>query len=329
MFHSAALRLTVWYLAIIMAISLLFSVALYRVSSNQLAENAGHQIGYFDRILGPDEFNNYSHLRQRQLDEDRDRLKGNLFVFNLLVLGLGGAASYWLARRTLQPIEDALNSRSQFAADASHELRTPLAAIQTENEVALRSPSLTKTKAIELLKSNLEEVAKLKTLSDGLLRLTAGQDRDDFQKISVKNIVTPAIEKLAKTADQKKIRLVDNSKSLFINGDPSSLIELISIFIDNSIKYSPAKSKVVVASKMEHKNVVVSIKDEGQGISPTDLPHIFDRFYRAEASRSKQTGGYGLGLAIARKIAEAHSGYIEVKSQPGVGSTFSVHLPRA
>jgi two-component system sensor histidine kinase CiaH len=329
MFHSAALRLTVWYLGIIMAISLLFSLALYRVSSNQLAENAEHQIGYFNNILGPGEFNNYSHLRERQLNEDRDHLKGSLLFFNLMVLAAGGAASYLLARRTLQPIEEALNSQSQFAADASHELRTPLAAIQAENEVALRSASLTKAQAVELLKSNLEEVAKLKALSDGLLRLTGGQDKVEFEKVSIKDIIPLAIERLSKTAAQKKIKLIDNSKSLTVKGDLASLTELVSIFIDNAIKYSPAGSKINLNSHRDHRNIVISVKDAGQGIDSHALPHIFDRFYRAEDSRSKQTGGYGLGLAIARKIAEAHDGYIEVKSQPGVGSTFSLHLPSA
>src|SRR5258708_7153343 len=135
MFQSAAWRLTVWYLVIIMAVSLLFSTALYQVSFNELGRNADRQVGYFNNILGPDEFDNYALLRQHQLDNDRSRLKTNLIVFNLLVLCAGGAASYLLAKRTLRPIEDALESQSRFAADASHELRTPLAAIQSENEV--------------------------------------------------------------------------------------------------------------------------------------------------------------------------------------------------
>jgi two-component system sensor histidine kinase CiaH len=329
MFHSAALRLTVWYLGIIMAISLLFSLALYRVSSSQLAENAEHQTGYFNNILGPGEFNNYSQLRAHQLDEDTAHLKGSLLTFNLMVLVGGGAASYLLARRTLRPIEEALASQSQFAADASHELRTPLAAIQAENEVALRSSNITKAQAVDLLKSNLEEVAKLKALSDGLLRLTNGQDRADFQKVSTKEVVGAAVENLSKTASQKKIKLIDNSKALAVKGDPASLIELVSIFVDNAVKYSPGGGKVSIDTKRDHKNVIINVKDAGQGIGSSDLPHIFERFYRAEGSRSKQTGGYGLGLAIARKIAEAHDGYIEVKSQPTAGSTFSLHLPGA
>ncbi|HET7827871.1 MAG TPA: histidine kinase dimerization/phospho-acceptor domain-containing protein, partial [Candidatus Saccharimonadales bacterium] len=151
MFHSAALRLTLWYLAIIMSVSLIFSVILYNVSSADLQRNAKRQLGYFNNFLGPDDFNNYNLIRQRQLNEDKRNLKGSLVLFNLAVLAGGGAASYLLARRTLRPIEEALSVQSRFAADASHELRTPLTAIQTENEVALRNPALKKSQAVALL----------------------------------------------------------------------------------------------------------------------------------------------------------------------------------
>src|SRR5690348_15098424 len=101
MFHSAAMRLTVWYLTIILAISMIFSGLLYRVSSAELEHGASRQIGYFNNFLQPDDFSNYNQFRQKQLDEDISRLKGNLVIFNLLVLVAGGAVSYWLARRTL------------------------------------------------------------------------------------------------------------------------------------------------------------------------------------------------------------------------------------
>lgn len=330
MFHSAALRLTGWYLAIIVAISILFSAALYRVSSNELGRNATRQIGYFNNLLGPDEFDNYTTLRQHQLGEDRNRLKANLAVFNLMVLIGGGAVSYWLARRTLEPIEDALAAQSRFAADASHELRTPLTSIQSENEVALRNPKLTKADAISILKSNLEEVAKLKLLSDGLLKLAAGDVKvGDYQKLSVKQIVQTATVRLAKPANQKRIKIVDETKQMFVRGELTSLSEVLNIFIDNALKYSPPGSKVTIRSQKRHKYIVISVIDEGKGIAAGDLPNIFKRFYRADTSRTSSTGGHGLGLAIAKKIAEAHNGHIEVTSQPDKGSTFSLYLPCA
>jgi two-component system sensor histidine kinase CiaH len=331
MFHSAALKLTLWYLAIIMTISIAFSFSLYHVSSDDLGRNVNRQIRYFNDLLAPDESQNFGTLRQHQLDEDLRHLRGSLILFNLFVLLGGGAASYWLARRTLQPIELALVAQSRFASDASHELRTPLAAIQTENEVALRNKSLTKPQAVQIIESNLEEVAKLRVLSEGLLRLASGNGQiDNPQPVAVKDIAEQALARYQKTAANNKIKLTSKLDESSVSGDKDSLVELLSIFIDNAIKYSPSGNKVEVSSRQRNKNVLVSIKDNGMGIKKAELPHIFERFYRSDSSRSKAGGsGYGLGLAIAKKIIEAHHGYIEVASTPGKGTVFTLHLPAA
>jgi two-component system sensor histidine kinase CiaH len=307
MFHSAAVRLTLWYLAIIMAISIIFSGMLYRLSADQLDRNVNRQIGYFNNFLGPRENDNYAQLRQAQVNEDRSHLRTNLIIFNLLVLAGGGAASYLLARRTLEPIEEALKSQTRFAADASHELRTPLTAIQTENEVALRDPKLSKVQAVGLLRSNLEEIAKLKALSEGLLRLANGGGRTaDTELLEINDIAEAAAGRLAKTARLKKIKIINKTGKLAVRGERDSLIELLSILIDNAIKYSPSGSQVILSSQKHHKEAQIKIIDKGQGISAAELPHIFERFYRSEGSRSKSgSGGYGLGLAIAKKITDS------------------------
>ncbi len=332
MFHSAALKLTGWYLIIIMALSIGTSVALYHVSSTDLDRNVGRQIGYFNGFLGPTDITNYSNLRLRQLDQDQSHLRSNLFLFNLLVLLLGGAASYALARRTLKPIEESLESQSRFAGDASHELRTPLTAMQSEIEVALRDPALTKEEAVGLLKSNLEEVAKLRALSEGLLKLTRASDssEDLQQAVSVKDIVSQATERVAKMAAARKTKISSTAKDLTVRGNHQHLVDLLVILLDNAIKYSPRGSEVKIDSSASDKRVRLNIKDEGQGIKPEDLPHIFERFYRADHSRSKtDASGYGLGLALAKKIADLHNGAIEVKSAPGKGSVFTISLPSA
>lgn len=331
MFHSAALKLTGWYLAIIMTISIIFSIALFHFSSADLHHNVNRQIGYFNNLLGPDESQNYSALRQRQLNQDLGNLRGSLILFNILVLAGGGAASYWLARRTLTPIEEALDSQSRFASDASHELRTPLAAIQTENEVALRDKSLSRPAAIKLLRSNLEEIAKLKKLSEGLLRLSnGGGGISESQTIALKPVAEAAIERYRRTARLKNIDLLSKVKNFKVIGDPEALSELISIFIDNAIKYSPGGSVVTLSSQRQYGQVLIRIADTGAGIKQTELPHIFERFYRSDSSRSRDgAGGYGLGLAIAKKITEAHRGHIEVSSAIGQGTIFTVFLPSA
>lgn len=331
MFHSAALKLTLWYLAIIMVISLVFSVSLYRVSSADLEHNVNRQIGYFNNLLDPDESLNYRQLRNRQLNEDLRHLKTSLLFFNLLVLASGGAASYWLARRTLQPIEQALDNQTRFASDASHELRTPLTAIITENEVALRHKSLTKSRSVEVIKSNLEEAIKLKALSEGLLRLTNGRKLiENPVPVDLKKIVDEIVDRYSPLAGQQKIKLRTSVKGLEVLGDKSSLTELVAIFVDNSLKYTPAGGKIDISAKRQHKQIALKIADTGQGIKASDLPRIFERFYRADASRHKDTaGGYGLGLSIAKKIAQAHHGHIEVASTLGQGTVFTIILPAA
>jgi two-component system sensor histidine kinase CiaH len=331
MFHSAALRLTTWYLFIIMLISISFSTAIYHLSYGEVTSEAQRQSSFLRSQLTPYDFRDFNSSRQTQLDTEKSRLINRLAFFNLLVLLLGGLASYQLARRTLRPIEDSLEAQKRFTADASHELRTPLAAMQSEIEVALRDSGLTKKEATEILQSNLEEVGKLKDLSEGLLRLASTGNKLSLEKVvDLKNIVEQAIDRWQKIADNKKIQLNSTLASISVHGDHQSLVDLVSILIDNAVKYSPDGSVVNIKIHRQEKSAVVEIEDNGQGIKASDLPHVFDRFYRADNSRTKEIkGGYGLGLAIAKKIADLHHGVIEVKSAPGKGSIFTILLPLA
>jgi len=329
MFKSAALKLTVWYLAIIMVVSIIFSLALYSVSSTDLDENIHRQVSYFNGFLSPYDLNNYSFIRQQQLDQDREHLKARLVSLNLAVLIFGGLASYGLARRTLEPIEEALESQKRFTADASHELRTPLTAMQTETEVTLRNPKITKTEALEQLHSNLEEVGKLKSLSEGLLKLASADAQIKLeQTVDLSEVLAEAKERLAKAASAKRINVELRPKKALATGDKQAMTDIAAVLLDNAIKYSPAGSKVTMTTGKIKKQSFLKVSDHGQGIDPSDLPHIFDRFYRADVSRTKnKVSGYGLGLALARKLAEQHGGHIEVKSTVGQGSTFSVYFP--
>ncbi|MDO8591943.1 MAG: ATP-binding protein [bacterium] len=331
MFKSAALRLTAGYLAIIMALSIGCSVALYHVSSNELANSAKRPVDLYNVVFGPDNATEINNLRLHQLENDRNQLKLYLLLFNVAVLVVGGGVSYLLARRTLRPIEEALEMQKRFAGDASHELRTPLTAMQTEIEVALRSPTLTEKEAVNLLKSNLEEVGKLKSLSEGLLTLaTTDSGVVAQEEIPVAHLIDGAIDQTTKSATRRKIKLRRKVQDTVLLGNPQQLTSLIAILLDNAIKYSQPNSEVVIKAKLSNKQVQISVTDHGQGIAAADLPHIFERFYRADLSRSKNSAqGYGLGLAIAKKITDIHGGSIEVKSTLGKGSTFTVNLKLA
>jgi signal transduction histidine kinase len=336
MFHEASLKLTGWYLALLMALSICFSIAFYRVSTNELdrgldrQETALRNTPFFRQIPFNDDF---LTLRQVQVEESKNRITLGLFMFNLGVLGLGGILSYILARRTLQPIEEALAAQSRFTGDASHELRTPLATLRAEIEVALRDKKMTLTEAKGLLKSNLEEVARLETLSSSLLKL-AGRDTklnpEHLTMCSLPEVVERAQQQLKTAAKARHITVTLNTKTARVKGDATALEELATILLDNAIKYSPEKTEVILSTYADTHSAYVVVRDQGMGIAPHDLPHIFDRFYRADQARSHSaTGGYGLGLAIAQSIAQLHRGSISVVSTPGKGSVFTVRLPLA
>lgn len=328
MFRFAAAKLTLGYLAIIMALSIGFSVAIYHISSNELERSASRPVDLYSNIFGPESASEVDKLRQQQLTKDRNRLKLNLALYNIAVLAVGGGLSYFLARRTLAPIEEVLQMQKRFAGDASHELRTPLTAMQSEIEVALRDPDLSKPAAVKLLKSNLEEVAKLKALSEGLLTLaTAGKDIPR-QRVSLKAVSAEATRQVARRAKERQINIESSAEAIEVAGNHQQILNLLSILLDNSIKYSPKGSQVKLSVLAKDKQALITVVDHGIGIAQKDLPHIFERFYRADTARSRGCHeGYGLGLAIANKIVDLHRGTIDVKSEPGKGSTFRVRLP--
>jgi signal transduction histidine kinase len=331
MFKSATFRLTASYLAILMSISIIFSLVLYNVSVHELHNDLRRQLPYFQQFQTDDGFGQgFAGLETQQESIAQHRLQIQLILVNLIVLAAAGVASYWLARRSLKPIEEALEAQSRFTADASHELRTPLTAMKSEIEVALRSPKLSGKEARDLLASNLEEIGKLETLSNGLLRLAQHDNHDSeaFAPVSLAKVSADAVERMATAIKKKSIKVSNEVEPTIVWGDRQHLTEVVAILLDNAIKYSPAKSEVRLMSKVQGNFALLQVHDQGQGITEVDLPHIFDRFYRADTSRSKdKTNGYGLGLSIAQKIADLHGGTIEATSKFGKGSVFTLKLP--
>jgi len=336
MFHKTSLKLAALYLTIIMAISLAFSINLYNISIREIDRGLRRQqqavVTDFPNIQAqdPNPFGQFTQERVSNLNDSKNQLITNLILINAIILVGGGLLSYYLARRTLMPIEEAHKKQVRFTADASHELRTPIAAMRTEIEVALMKPNLDLAQAKKQLVSNLEELGKLTTLSENLLRLSKN-DIISLEKtpISVDEIVSAAIGQVVPVAEQKSILISSKIDSkLQVLGDKSSLQEVITTILDNAVKYSNDKTEVKVNAKKETDYVVISVIDQGIGIKEADLPHIFERFYRADSARTKANGnGYGLGLSIAKSVIDLHEGFIEVKSQPGKGSTFTIKLP--
>lgn len=317
-----------------MLISLSFSVAIYQISSSEIGQGLGKQARTLQNRSRNDIFPNIMQdmekIRLEQIEESSNNLQRNLFYYNLLILLLSSIASYFFAKKTLEPIEKSYQNQNRFTADASHELRTPLTAMRSEIEVNLRDKNLSILEAKQLLKSNLEEVNKLERLSSALLKLSkSDQDQDiDFKKLSSRQIILKTQKDLFKHAAQKNIRFLNKIENAPIFGDEHSLIELFTILFDNAIKYSPNNSIISTFGEKTDKKTIIKIVDQGVGIKESDIPYIFDRFFRADQSRNKsKINGYGLGLSIAKAIVLMHHGEILVKSKLNVGSQFIVKFP--
>src|SRR5581483_1350421 len=215
------------------------------------------------------------------IQDARILLQAILVLINLAILIAAGVAGYFLAGRTLKPIQLMVDEQNRFISDASHELRTPLTSLKSEIEVYLRDKKLTLADAKNLLQSNLEEVNKLQYLSDNLSKLTRHQftDQNAVVLISFGTIVDEAIRKVAPMAKKKQIRIEKQVKDLNLEGEPQSLTELLVILLDNAIKYSPPNTLITLKSHKTDRFVQIQVKDLGIGIPKEDLPHIFDRFY--------------------------------------------------
>lgn len=246
-----------------------------------------------------------------------------LVYVNLLIFFGGGVLSYLLARRTLHQLEQAHDAQSRFASDASHELRTPLAAMKTELEVALRDQKLSSTDMRELLASNLEEVNKLTSLSKTLLQLSRLDHTNlEMKPVDLGMIANEVVQRYDKNANRIKLTLP--SEPLVVKANPASIEELLTILVDNALKYSPEKSHIAAALKHEGRHATFTISNKGAGIPSEQLQHVFERFYRVNESRND--GGSGLGLALAKEIIALHRGELSVSSKPNGKTTFIFSL---
>lgn len=335
MFHKTAIRLTGLYLIIIMTISFFFSGLLYVVSSQELTRNVQRQESFIDQLPPrnrlPQDFGRQLAENRIELAESaKARILFNIFLTNILVLVIGGAVSFILAKKSLEPIEEAHQSLERFTADASHELRTPIAAMKSEIEVALMQKTLRSKDAQAVLRSNLEELDNLTRLTGGLLSIARQEEAQvDVSSLAVSKILQTVVEKMKPLADAKTIQcVVDTDTKLKVLADRAALQETLVIVLENAIKYSPEKSTITLRAKKSGSQMLIEVSDEGPGIAPTDIPYIFDRFYRSDAARSKSAGeGHGLGLSIARQLIEKQGGTITAKSKLKNGTTIRILLP--
>lgn len=248
------------------------------------------------------------------------------------VTGLGVAivSGFWLAGRTLRPIRRALESQRQFVSDASHELRTPLTVAKANNAALLEDPEATiesRLEQAEAVALELDHLAVLVGDLTTLARADEGRTNLLLEPLDLGDLVAEVVRDMGALAEVMKVRLVCETQPVTVKGDRARLRQLVVILVDNSLKYAAEGGTVEVRLSGDGSKVDLAVSDDGAGISPEDQKHIFERFYRADAERTRSKGGTGLGLAIGKWIAEAHGGRISVESQPGVRTTFRVRLP--
>lgn len=261
-----------------------------------------------------------------------------LFNLGLLLIGIGivsiGLAfliSLYIANRSIKPIEESYNRQKRFVADASHELRTPLAAINANADLLLSHPDSTIAAEKKWIIYIKDETERMTGLTNDLLYL-AKSDADREEKVStsvsVSDITESTILEIEAAAFEKGLELTYSVEpGIKIIASQDRLKQLILILIDNALKYTPAKGTISISLHREGSKAVMRVENTGDGIAQDELPHIFDRFYRTDKSRARESGGSGLGLSIAKSICQSINADIWADSIPGKTTIFTVSFP--
>ncbi len=335
MFTSARLTLTGWYFLIIVAISGSLSALYYvrtvrilNIEYSRIEKKLLHNpIG--NLVYPPPEV--VHDFLYQDLAQAKRSILLQLLIIDGGIVTVSTALAYLLATKTLAPIQKAVEEQKRFIGDAAHELKTPIAALKTSLEVNLLTEKLTPN-VKTILNENLEDVSQLEKLTESLISLARIEDKTmKFQKLALAPILFRAVKTVTPLAKKKKIKIeVSNvSESIELHSEETMLFDLLIIFLDNAIKYSQEKTTIQVAVSKKQNQVLIKIIDQGVGIAESDLSHIFDRFYRADKSRTHVMGasGFGLGLSLAQKIMDAHRGHIKVTSTLNQGTTFTLIFP--
>lgn len=232
---------------------------------------------------------------------------------------------------TLARLEHAVGEMRQFSAALAHELRTPLAALRGEIELSLRAA--TSDAQRQVLGSQIEEIDRLTRLIDHILTLAraeGGQIRLNFVPVNLSDLAASLVSQLEPIADAQSITLrCEAPEPVTVHGDPGWLQRLLLNLLDNALKFTHEHGRVVVRTWRDGHTARIDVEDTGPGLSPEDASHMFERFFRADQSRSSSTPGAGLGLSLVQWIVAQHHGTISVESRLGEGTTFAVTLPLA
>ena len=289
-------------------------------------------------------FSSYYYLQGRQggkrvfLVTSLDNLNSSLLLFaaelggifllaGLLVFGL----SFFLARMSLRPVEHAFSEQQRFVQDASHELKTPLTVILANLSILKSHPTATIHEEVLWIQNTETEAKRMQELTERLLFLAKADAKKlppRSEVLSLSTLVESTALPFTALAFERKLSLaLDIAPALSVSGDAQTLAQLLAILLDNALKYAAPGTEVTVRLCRQKKHALLSVHNNGELIPADALPRLFDRFFRVDKSRARAAGGYGLGLSIAKTIANAHGGYIRAESTAEHGTMFTVTLP--
>lgn len=250
--------------------------------------------------------------------------------YGLLAVGIlcliSVLAASILANNAVKPLDEAYRKQKEFVSDASHELKTPLSVLLTYIEILQQQPQ--NAKALQVMK---DETKNMSGLIENLLTLTRleNTEKPTTQELNAADIIIPLVERLNTVhKDRKQPIKIICSKDIKVKMSQQHFERLLTILLDNALKYTPADKEILIKAATGEHNVKIEIADQGIGIKSDDLPHIFERFYRADKGRNRQNGGFGLGLSLALDIVQKYKGRIKVQSEFGKGTTFFINLPK-
>ena len=250
-----------------------------------------------------------------------------MIIFWLISIGI----SFYISKMNMQPIMNSWRKQQEFVENASHELRTPLAIIQNSLQQLFTRPDQTILEESETIAQALNETRRMNGLTEDLLTLARS---DSNQLLLQKEGVDPKIfiQQLAQPFQEiaemnNKQFILENFADQPMLVDEKRIHQVLVILLDNALKYTEAGEKIILQSEISNENWLIEVKNNGPSISDEDKKHIFERFYREDRSRSKETGGYGLGLAIAKQIITQHKGKLTVRDWEPRGAVFQIKLP--
>ncbi|MBD7914353.1 GHKL domain-containing protein [Clostridium sp. Sa3CUN1] len=267
--------------------------------------------------------------RQPQMNVLNNLLKvfisiGSISLILLLLI------SIYLTNRTIKPIKETFEKQKQFIANASHELKTPLAIIKTNNSLVLSNKSATvesQGKWLNYINNQIERMSELLDEMLTLAKLDTNKELKEFSEFDFSKLVNNILLTFEAVIFENRIQLESNIlKDIKLKGDKESIKRVVIILLDNAIKYTNKNGKINVDLVQEKNKIKLKVNNTGEGIKKEDLEKIFERFYRVDSSRARETGGYGLGLSIAKSIVESHNGKIYAESNIGKDTTFIIEF---